>query len=346
MDDKPITSDILEDILVQPSLLKDALQQHLTKDSALDVAARGVMEMRPRRIVLTGMGSSLFASYGAYLHLLNVGLGAIWIPLSELLHYAAGQIGPDTLIIVVSQSGETIEALRLLADRRPNAILAVTNNAASTLAKEARWVIPSCAGPEQSVATRTYTCALLALTVLAGRIAGASPRELEGNLSPAIAAAAQVATEAPAQIAALPEFWRSDGPLTIIGRGPSLCTALSAGLLFKETAKLPVEGMSSAQFRHGPLEIAGRGHRVIICTAPGPTLALDSRLAAELRHAGSDVLVIGPGEEPAPHMLMPESAYAELYTIIPLQLLARECALQRGIMPGSFRYIGKVTTSE
>ena len=55
MDDKPITSDILEDILVQPSLLKDALQQHLTKDSALDVAARGVMEMRPRRIVLTGI---------------------------------------------------------------------------------------------------------------------------------------------------------------------------------------------------------------------------------------------------------------------------------------------------
>lgn len=346
MDDKPVTSDILDDILIQPALLEAALQQHLTKDCPLDVAARGVMEMRPRRIVLTGMGSSLFASYAAYLHLLNVGLGAIWIPLAELLHYAAGQIGPDTLIIVVSQSGETVEALRLLADRRPNTILAVTNNTESTLAREARWVIPTGAGPELSVATRTYTCSLLALTLLAGRIAGASPRELDANLSPAIAAAAQVAAQAPEQVAALPDIWRGDGPMTIIGRGPSLCTALSGGLIFKETAKFPVEGMSSAQFRHGPLEIAGPGHRAIICTAPGPTLALDSRLAAELGHNGSDVLVIGPGEEPAPQIALPESAYTELYAIIPLQLLARECAIQRGLDPGSFRYIGKVTTSE
>ncbi|HEU5088822.1 MAG TPA: SIS domain-containing protein, partial [Roseiflexaceae bacterium] len=122
------TLDYLDEIMEQPELLNRALQAHLAPDSPLAEAVRGVLDMRPRRIVLTGMGSSLFAAYPAYLRLLGAGLGAIWIELSELLHYAAGQIGPDTLLVIVSQSGESVEALRLLEDERQSgAVLAITN---------------------------------------------------------------------------------------------------------------------------------------------------------------------------------------------------------------------------
>jgi glucosamine--fructose-6-phosphate aminotransferase (isomerizing) len=341
--------DYLDELLEQPQRLEHALQTHLEPDSALAVAVQGVLAMRPRRIVLTGMGSSLFAAYPAYLRLLGAGLGAIWIELSEVLHYAAGQIGPDTLLVIVSQSGESVEALRLLEDQRQSgAVLAVTNAEQSSLARYARWVIPTGAGPEQTVATKTYSTALLALELLSGRIAGATPRELEAAYAPAVAASAEVAAQAQAQVGALPPYWLDDSTVTVVGRGPALSTALSAGLLFKESAKMCAEGLSSAQFRHGPLEIAGAGHRAIICTVSGPTLDLDWRLADELRGYGSQVLLVGPeaDQHSSDAIRLPAVPHAELFTLLPLQVLARAVTLKRGIDPGSFRYIGKVTTSE
>lgn len=344
-----MTTDILDDILDQPRMLAAALQGHLHPESAMDTAVQGILQMHPRRIILTGMGSSLFAAYPAYLRLLGAGLAAIWIELSELLHYAGGQIGPDTLLVIVSQSGETVEALRLLADRRPTgSMLAITNNAESTLAANARWVITTGAGPERSVATKTYTAALLALTILAERIVGATPRELAATLEPAVAASSAVASAAQQQIADLDPAWFAAGPITLVGRGPALATALSGGLLLKETAKLPAEGMSSAQFRHGPLEISGPGHRAIVCAAPGPTLMFDQKLAVELQAHGSRVLLIGPptSDGAVATIALPETSYTGLYALIPLQLFAREAAMRLNITPGSFRFIGKVTTDE
>jgi glucosamine--fructose-6-phosphate aminotransferase (isomerizing) len=325
------------------------MQRHLAPDSPLDAAVQGILELRPRRIILTGMGSSLFAAYPAYLRLLGAGLAAIWIELSELLHYASGQIGADTLLIIVSQSGETVEALRLLEDRRlAGAILAITNTAESTLAKHARWVVTTGAGPERTVATKTYTAALLALTILAERLTGATPRELAAALDPAITAAATVATDIVDRVGALSGPWFQPTPVTIIGRGPALATALSGGLLLKETAKVASEGMSSAQFRHGPLEISGPGHRAIICAAPSPTLALDQKFALELQAHGSEVLLIGPAIAGASidTIALPATNYAGLYALMPLQILAREMAIRQGMAPGSFRFIGKVTTDE
>lgn len=341
-------TDILDDIIDQPRLMALALQGHLAPDSALNRAVQAILQQRPRRIVLTGMGSSLFAAYPAYLRLLNAGLAVTWIELSELLHYASGQVGADTLLVVVSQSGETVEALRLLESHQPAALLAVTNNAEGTLAKRAQWVVMTGAGPEATVATKTYSTALLALSILAARLTGATPHELGERITPAIDAAADVVVAAQAAVAALPAEWRGASPITLVGRGPALATALSGGLLIKETAKVAAEGMSSAQFRHGPLEISGPGHRAIICAAPGPTLALDQKLAGELRRNGSQVLLIGPpiADADVTQIPLPETAYTELYALIPIQLLARALASQQGITPGSFRHIGKVTTDE
>ncbi len=348
---------MLTDILAQPQLLAEALQRHLTPDSAIDQTVHGILEMRPRRMILTGMGSSLFAAYPAYLQLINHGVAAIWVELSELLHYANSHIGSDTLLVVVSQSGETVEAVRLIQEHQPAALLTITNTPGSSLAHAARWVIDTGAGSEGSVATKTYATALLALTILGARLTGTSPRELANALDPAIAAAAEVALTAEAQIAALPDIWLKPGPLTLMGRGPALATALSGGLLLKETAKVPAEAMSSAQFRHGPIEMSGPGHRAIICGA-GQTIGFDRKLAAELVTNQSRVLWLGSEDKDAVEMqpktglhaidtiLLPETAYPGLYNYIPLQILARAQALAQGITPGAFRFIGKVTVEE
>jgi glucosamine--fructose-6-phosphate aminotransferase (isomerizing) len=343
-----MTTDILADILAQPALLQAAASAHLMPDSALEAAVALARQHAPRRIIFTGMGSSHFAAYPAFLHLFAAGLPAVWVELADLLHYG-GKIGRDTLLVITSQSGETIEARRLLTERViEGPVIAVTNAAESTLARHAQAVILTGAGQEISVATRTYTTAQLALTLLAERIAGADSPQIAREIADTLAASEQVAQESAAQIEALPPVWFEAGPIALVGRGPSLATALSGGLLLKETAKIPAEGMSGAQFRHGPLEIAGPGQRTIICAAPGPTLAFDRKMAAELRIYGGSTLLLGPldPENAGDAIIVPPVAYMPLVAIIPLQMYARELALRHGIAPGSFRYIGKVTATE
>jgi glucosamine--fructose-6-phosphate aminotransferase (isomerizing) len=343
-------NDILSDIDEQPERLVEALRAHVATGSQLDAAVCGLQQAQLRRIVLTGMGSSFFACYPAFLRLFEAGFAVSWIELSELLHWG-GDIGRATALVLVSQSGETVEAVRLLADRSiAGPIVAVTNTLDSTLVQRATYVVPLYAGPEQTVATKSYTTSLLALALLAGRLAGVSAGALAEGLSPTIDAVAQVCAGGSESIAHLSPAWRDAGPITLVGRGPSFATALAGGLLLKETAKISAEGLSCAQFRHGPIEIAGPGHRAIVCGEPGATLQLDARLAGELASHGSRVLLLGStGGVDLPDVEtveLPSTSLAPLVQIIPLQLLAREMALRQGIAPASFRYGSKVTTRE
>jgi glutamine---fructose-6-phosphate transaminase (isomerizing) len=339
------------DISEQPRLLASALQTHMSPGSPLEEAVRAIARARPRRIVLSGMGSSLFACYPAFLRLFDAGFAVTWIELAELLHWGASKLDRDALLVLVSQSGETIELLRLLADHRPGGlILAVTNTPDSTLARQATYVVPIGAGLEQAIATKTYTTSLLALWLLAERILGAAAPDLTAALSPTLAAVERFCATGPALVAGLSDIWFGTGPVTLLGRGPSLATALAGGLLLKETAKIHAEGMSNAQFRHGPVEIAGSQHRAIVCAGSEQTRYLDMGFAADLAAYGSQVLLLGQVDRGGTTMRdmieLPPLTLAPLAEIIPLQFLAREIALRHGIVPGAFHRAAKVTTVE
>ena len=340
-------SDFLSDVLAQPDLLETALRAHLTVGSQLEIAAKALREAAPRRVIITGMGSSFYSAYPAMLKLFAAGWPVTHIELSELLHFGHQALTRDTALIVISQSGETIEAVRLLNDRHPQSLLiAVTNNPSGTLARHANYIIPHMAGPERAVATKTSTTSLLALTILAGRMVGEAPAQIADQLLPALEAQRQILAQFDPQ--SLPAEWRQPGPITFVGRGPSYATALAGSLLFKETARLSADALSSAQFRHGPLEIAGPGHRAVICAGPGATFAYDMRLADELHACGSEVWLIGAVQTTRryPITTLPQLAFAPFAEIIPLQLAARALTLACGLVPGEFARIGKVTDSE
>lgn len=340
-------TDFLSDVHAQPDLLEAALRTHLAAGSQLEGAAKALRDAAPRRIIITGMGSSFYSAYPAMLKLFAAGLPVTHIELAELLHFGHQALTRDTALIVISQSGETIEAVRLLNDRHPQALLiAVTNNPNGTLARHAAHVIPHLAGPERAVATKTYTTSLLALQVLASRLVGEAPAQIADQILPSIEAQRKLIQQYDAMT--LPEEWRRPGAMTFVGRGPSYATALAGSLLFKETARIPADALSSAQFRHGPLEIAGPGHRAVICAGPGATFAYDMRLADELHACGSDVWLIGPmtTSRRYPTVALPPLAFAPLAEIIPLQLAARAMTLANGLVPGEFARIGKVTDSE
>jgi glucosamine--fructose-6-phosphate aminotransferase (isomerizing) len=342
-----MTSDYLQDIQAQPELLRTALHTHLAAGSQTHAAAAVLRAARGKRIIVTGMGSSFYSAYPAMLTLLAAGYAVQHIELSELLHFAPGTLTSDTVLIIISQSGETIEAVRLLANVKPQStIIAVSNNPNSTLAKAAHYVVPHLAGAERAVATKTYTTSLVALGVLVRLTINESPEQIQNAIMPALTAMQALNTSFVAT--ALPSLWRTWGAITFVGRGPSYATAMAGSLLFKETARMPADALSSAQYRHGPLETAGPKLRAIICAGPGATLGFDVRLADELHAYGSAVWLIGPVSEPKPYpvTIIPALDYAPLAEIIPLQHAAGALTLAIGLQPGEFAHIGKVTDSE
>ena len=304
-----------------------------------------------RRVILSGMGASHYATYPAWLTLVQAGIPAWWIEASELVHNARELVEPDTLLWLTSQSGYSPEIQALLGGEtadRPRTLVAMTNDPSSPVAAAADVVVEIHAGPEESVSTKSYLNSLVAALLLAHSLLGApDPRddvarsgdELDrflGNDWDANLDVASKAIGAPEQVVAL-------------ARGAALHAAWTGALVLKEAVRFPAEGMSAGQFRHGPLELAGPHLTAIVVEGPASTAALNRGLAEELATAGSHALWIG-GSAPRGAVPLPSPVGygigARLGEIVPFQLAAVALAMQMGIEPGEFVHSSKVTLGE
>ncbi|MBZ5515912.1 MAG: SIS domain-containing protein, partial [Acidobacteriia bacterium] len=167
---------LLEEIYQQPAALS-GLRKYYTSPGAIPPRAlRGLASAWPPTVVFTGMGSSLFAAYPAQVFLSSQGIRSVVWETAELLHHHLKYFRPDTLLVAVSQSGETVEILRLLESLPAKSkILAVANVENSTLARRASLLLPMMAGRQTTVSTKTYTCAVAVLMYLAYAIARTPP---------------------------------------------------------------------------------------------------------------------------------------------------------------------------
>ncbi len=313
-------------------------------------ALRSLELSRFRRVVLSGMGASHYATYPAWLALVAAGVPAWWLEADELLHHASGLLGRDTLLWLTSQSGYSAE-IQALVDgdgARASALIAVTNDAASPLAAAADVLVETLAGPEEAVSTKSYTNSLVAALLLAHGLLGApDPRsELASGvaaLEEFLGAGWEDALDATAQAIGAPRH------VVALARGAALHAAWTGALVLKEAVRLPAEGMSAGQFRHGPLELAGPSLETIILEGPSGTAALSRALAEELVVAGSRVAWIG-GTAPRGTVPLPAPAAHGLGVrateVVPFQLVSVALARRLGIEPGEFVHSSKVTLSE
>ncbi len=182
-------TDLLEEISQQPAALS-GLRKFYASPGA--IPAKGLRSLAPHwppTVVFTGMGSSLFAAYPAQAYLTEQGVRALVWETAELVHHHLKVLRPDTLLVVVSQSGQTAEVLRLLESLPAKArVLAVTNVEASPLAKRANLLLPLMAGGQVAVSTKTYTCSVAVLMYLAFAIAGKAPSPLTQEVMRAVEA--------------------------------------------------------------------------------------------------------------------------------------------------------------
>lgn len=312
-------------------------------------------------VILTGMGGSYATCYPLAVHLATRGRSALMLGTAELLHFRLGLLDPARPVVVVSQSGESAEIVSL-AERlhdlaaRPT-VVAVTNGSGNTLARAADLALDTRTGSEVGPSTGTFAGALVVLAGIGRRLIDGSIRVDADRL---IAHAEQTAVAIERLLAhrglgdELFETFGSLDRFVILGRGPARAAAEMAALTVKEAAGLPVEAFDAAQFRHGPLEMAGPGLAAVVLATERETEALDRRLARELRDAGASVLEITTA--PIEATVRPRRAHvgigsldralAPAAAIVPVQLLAHRLALAHGRRPGTFVRATKVTTRE
>jgi len=320
----------------QPGVLAALLEQR--GEIASSVRALG----EPAGVVLVARGSSDNAAiYGRYLLEPAVGRPVSLAAPSLFTLYDARVDYSGWLAIALSQSGATPEIVDVLARMRAAGArgVAITNDESSPLAEEADAVVALGAGEELAVpATKTFLAQLAAFAIVAEAL-GPVPWDTMEGLPDHVAAVLEGSARAAAE-----EVGDAVGMIAV-GRGYLFAIALEAALKLKETALLHAEGLSAADFRHGPIAIMEHGFPVLALSAEGAAARDMADLEQRLR-GRAPLLRLAP--DPSAALPIPAGipeALTPIVAVVRAQQLALEVTLARGLDPDAPPGLSKVTST-
>lgn len=342
-----IEGEYLRDILHQPQALENTLAVLETPKPLLKLAAR-LNQGKFRRVVLTGMGSSFHALHPLDLDLISRGFTTLMVETSELVHHKNRLLDPKTLIIAVSQSGQSAEMVRLAQTNHKHcAVIAVSNTPNSALAKHADAAVLTQAGGEFSVSCKTYVTALMALKWLGDILCEKDLRRTRRELKQACPATASYLADWKDYVRSLGEMLDSIRHLFMVGRGASLASVGTGALIIKESDHFHAEGMSSAAFRHGPFEMLSRETFVLVFAGDAKTRDLNQRLLADIRQRdGRAELVDKDTAMHACQLAEHGPGIRQILEILPVEMITLALAAQAGREAGRFELASKITTTE
>lgn len=343
----PDASATIANIHEQPAVAQRCLDYPLT-----------LPKLKIQQINIAACGSSRHAGL----------VGQIWF--EQLAHIAtrvldASEYGenlplakPDTLLCLLSQSGFTADVLaaaqaersRLLPSHLKPHLLGLTNGSATPLHDLVDTIIQTPAGEEQAVAaTKTFMAQLIMLLRLAldwGKVL--SPDAIQRLALGKIPGQMQTLLDRPPTgLAKVAQVVAQADHLILLGRGINAPIAHEGALKFKETCYLHAEGFAAGAFMHGPIALIEPGLPVIVIAIPGsPSYPKIMANAERVKSYGAYLIGITPDHSagifdavlPIPQML---ELLSPLVTVIPLQLLAHEVALQRGLAIDQPRHLTK-----
>ncbi|BAJ62935.1 SIS domain-containing protein [Anaerolinea thermophila] len=331
-----------EDILQQPQAVLNTLNRWGMTPSLEQVVHR-LRSGEYRRVVLTGMGSSLYALIPLWYRLLDAGIQTLWVETGELLHYGAEWVKPEDLLVVVSQSGRSAEVVELIK-RNPSPILGVTNTPESPLAQTAETLVLTDAGEEATVSCKTYVATLTSLALLGEAFLGNDLLQLQRGLEATAFQMEAYLSRVDDHVNHLAGILQGIEHVIYAGRGVSLASAETAGLITKESVKIPAEGMSAAAFRHGPFELISPRLFVLVFEGEEPTRALHRNLVNEVNRLQGRAQLAGESAQDEVFHLQPLNIHVRpLMEILPVQMMTLALAHLRGRIAGEFTLASKVT---
>lgn len=352
-------TEFLLEILGQPEAIR-ATAAYYEEPRGAEALDRFIAAAKSaRRIIATGMGSSNFLS-GALATMLGAnGVEVTAVNAGELLHYSLPTVKDGTLLIAVSQSGESFETVNIVKQLEARGVdftlAAITNEAESFLGRRASILLPTLAGREEKTSSKTFITAYQVIYMIARRLEGAGAGKALWE---------QIATSIDATLnrrdTSLPALLRTLGEATylqFIARGTAMASASQSALMAMESSHTAAQAMPGGEFRHGPLEMVQPGFvAVILAHTADPTFDRFVKLAQDILRFGGRVMLV---TDRADAMTAAEGltivgvdapADPRLFAIpaiIPVQIAIEAWAREaKGIIPGEFTHGAKVTAIE
>jgi glutamine---fructose-6-phosphate transaminase (isomerizing) len=356
----------LKEIYEQPHAIQEALRGRVDPDGALTLTELAPIEERLRdaeRVYVVGCGTARYAAeVGAHLIQQWAGLPAT-AQIGSEMRYAPPPIDERTLVISVSQSGETADTLAptRLADERGATIVVVTNVVGSALTRDADAVCYLQAGPEVAVAsTKAFVTQVVVLELIALHLGQLHGRMNEHRVSvigrglrelPRLAA--RTLAVAP-QVKKLAQRWSRVRNVMYVGRGLGFPIAMEGALKLKELSYVHAEGYAAGELKHGPIALLDRDTPLVAIATRGATYEKVVSNVAEVRAREAPVVAVATeGDDEiaryAGDVLYVPEMLEELtpaIAILPLQLLAYEVAVARGTDVDQPRNLAKSVTVE
>ena len=355
---------MLKEIHEQPTALRETLRGNI-KNKMIDLSDLGIDDIFTdvEKIYIVACGTAYHAGLVGRIVLEKLARISVETDIASEFRYRDILWNPRSVMIVISQSGETADTLAVLREAKRNGIkvLAVTNVVGSSVAREADRVIYTHAGPEIAVAsTKAYSTQLLVMYLLGlhlARVRGTcSPQEL-AELAEEITQidelVEQVLTEED-KIKALAEKYKGVQDTFFLGRGLDYAVAMEGALKLKEISYIHAEAYAAGELKHGPLALIDEGVPVLALITQDNLVEKAMSNIKEVKARGAVVVAICKGilqeacQECDEQILLPNvnQILAPMVSVVPLQLFSYYMAIFRGADVDKPRNLAKSVTVE
>ena len=365
------SSFMAKEIADQPQAVADTLMGRLASDGSVQLSEMDGLSQadikNTDRIIMVACGTASYACDVAKYAIEKFARIPVQVELSHEFRYRDPIITANTLIVAVSQSGETMDTLMAtrFAKEQGAKVLAICNTQGATLARESDAVIYTHAGPEVAVASTKALVAqitagyLLALFLADGRSA-TEQKTLRALGQELLKMPARVTTVLAnlKDVRALGKELSSAKSVLFLGRNVGFPVAMEGALKLKELAYIHAEGFAAGELKHGPIALIEEGQPVIVIVpSPRDAESLHPKVISniqEIRARGAKVIAVAEeGDKEVAHfaehvVYVPqcENIFSAILTVIPLQVFALELSSAKGLDVDQPRNLAKSVTVE
>jgi len=355
---------MLKEIHEQPAALQATLAGRLDSDGAVDLSELGFDFSGIERVVVVACGTAYHAGLLAKYAIERLARLPVEVAVSSEYRYADPIGDEKTLVVAISQSGETTDTLAAVEAARGFGarVLAVTNTQGSLITREGDAVLLTRAGPEVGVAaTKTFLTQVAALYLLALELAGwrgvLSGEELS-EIGRGLRRSPEKVEEAlgllEGRVGEAVGVFAGARCALFLGRGHLFPVALEGALKLKEISYLPAEGYPAGEMKHGPIALVDEQCPVVAVLGEGTLREKTLSNVEETVARGARVIAIARQDDAAAArvaqvtLLVPEmpEILSPLVSTVPLQLLAYHVAKARGLNVDKPRNLAKSVTVE
>ncbi len=356
---------MLKEIHEQPSVLAAMLALRIKK-GRLNLEGLKISDQvlaKTRKILIIACGTAYHAGMVGKYAIERLARLPVEVDTSSEFRYRDAIVDKHTLVIAVSQSGETADTLAAAREAKAKGakVIAVCNVIGSSLARESHGVLYTQAGPEIGVAsTKAYTAQIMMLYILALKMASLrrslTPREHKRLLKELskVPALCQGFLRNMAAVQKVAEANSHFGSFLYLGRNINYPSALEGALKLKEISYIPAEGYAAGEMKHGPIALIDE-YRAVVCIAPASHVY--EKMASniqEIRARKGNIIAVVTEKDTGirPHadfvLEIPaiEEIFSPLLVVLPLQMMAYFVAVKRGCDVDQPRNLAKSVTVE